>query len=205
MKQLLERLIEKQIGAGIIAAEVAEVYRYGYMILFEWGLNLIIAGLIGILTGALQTTLIFLISVIPLRSFGGGYHASTPLRCAVISNAALVFVIGLSEWLWVLHLPSGVFFLCEVVLTGYYICHVPVDSAYKPLSNREKQVYAIYARVFYAVELMIMAILYATGREKAGITIMLVHLFVVFSLLSVRIQRKKQGYKEEKIHKLINR
>ena len=193
MEQLLELLIEKQINAGIIAEEEAEIYRYGYMILFEWGFNLIIAGLIGILTGALQTTLIFLISVIPLRSFAGGYHASTPLRCAVISNAALVLVIGLSEWLSVLHLPSGVLFLCEVVLTGYYVCRVPVDSVQKPLSNREKQVYAIYARVFYAVELIIMAMLYAAGREKNSITIMLVHLFVVFSLLSARIQKLKKG------------
>lgn len=190
MKQLLEGLIEKQISAGIIAEEEAEIYRYGYLILFEWGLNLIIAGGIGILTGALQTTLIFLISVIPLRSFAGGYHASTPLRCAVISNAALVFVIGLSEWLTALHPPTGVFFLCELVLSGYYVCCVPVDSAYKPLSSREKRVYAIYARVFYAVELLIMAILIAAGREKNSITIMLVHVSVVFSLLSARIQKK---------------
>lgn len=45
MEQLLESLIEKQICAGIIAEEETEIYRYGYMILFEWGLNLITAGL----------------------------------------------------------------------------------------------------------------------------------------------------------------
>lgn len=193
MNQLLERLIEKQINTGIIAEEEAEIYRYGYLILFEWGINLIIAGLIGILTKALQTTLIFLLSVIPLRSFAGGYHASTPLRCAVISNAALVFVIGLSEWLAFIQFPSWGFFLCEMVLAGYYVCCAPADSLTKPLSNRERQVYAIYARVFYAVELIIMAILYAAGRKKNSITIMLVHVAVVFSLLWARIRKNSNG------------
>lgn len=202
MKQLLEHLIEKQVSEGIIAKEEEAVYRYGYMILFEWGLNLMIAGFIGILTNALQTTLIFLISVIPLRSFAGGYHASTPLRCAVISNAALVLVIGLSEWLFSMHLPSWGYFLCELVLAGYYFRRVPVESPQKPLSNRENQVYAIYAKLFYAVEFMIMAMLYAAGREKNSITIMLVHVFVVFSLLSARIQKIKRENKEKNFRKL---
>lgn len=199
MKQLLDSLIAKQIDKGIIAKDEEELYRYGYMILFEWVFNLIIAGFIGILTKALQTTLIFLISVIPLRSFAGGYHASTPLKCAVISNAALVLVIGLSEWLFFLHLPVWVFFLCELLFLCYYVRHVPVDSREKPLSDQESHVYARYAKVFYAVELVIMAILYLAGREKNSITIMLVHLFVVLSLLSARIQKIRNGKQMKKL------
>lgn len=202
MKQLIERLIEKQVSAGSIGKEEEEIYRYGYMILFEWGFNLMLAGVIGMLTGGMQTTIIFLISVIPLRSFAGGYHASTPLRCAVISNAALVLVIGLSEWLAAMHPPLGMFFLCELVLAGYYVCRVPVDSLQKPLSDRERQVYALYAKAFYAVEVLAMAILCAAGREKNGITIMLVHILVVLSLLSARIQQIKQGKVKEKLLKV---
>lgn len=198
MKQLLDRLIAKQINKGIIAKDEEELYRYAYMILFEWGFNLIIAGLIGILMNALQTTLIFLISVIPLRSFAGGYHASTPLRCAVISNGTLVLVIGLSEWLCSLRLPVWVFILCELILLGYYFFHVPVDSLEKPLSDQESRVYAMYAKIFYAVELVSMAILYAAGREKNSITVLLVHLFVVFSLLLARIQKIKSGKQMKK-------
>lgn len=193
MKDLLERLIAKQIDAGIISKDEEELYRYGYLILFEWGLNLIIAGLIGILSKDLQTTLIFLLSVIPLRSYAGGYHASTPFRCAVISNGALILVIGLSEWISSLHLSVWTFFLCELILMGYYFPHVPVGTLNKPLSNRESHVYAIYARIIYTVELVIMAILYVVGRKKNSITILLVHLFVVLSILTARIQNKKHG------------
>ena len=66
---------------------------------------------------------------------------------------------------------------------------MPVDSREKPLSDQESHVYARYAKIFYAVELIIMAILYMAGREKTSITIMLVHLFVILSLLSARIQK----------------
>lgn len=60
MRCSLESLIEKQICAEIIEEKETEIYRYGYMILFEWGFSLITAGLIRILTGARQSTPIFL-------------------------------------------------------------------------------------------------------------------------------------------------
>lgn len=182
MEQLLERLIAKQVSLGIITKEEEALYRYGYVVLIDWVFNIAVAGLIGALTGSMQTTIIFLLSVIPLRSFGGGYHAATPVKCALISNMVLVFVIGLSEWLFRMNLPGWLFFLCELVLSVYFVLNAPVEAVTKPLTIRERRVYSICARLFYAVELAAMAGLYAAGREKNSITILFVHAFVVFSL-----------------------
>lgn len=105
----------------------------------EWGFNIVMAVLIAFVTGAVQTTVIFLLSVIPLRSFAGGYHASTPGRCAIISNGALLMVILLSEILFHCNLPVWSLFLFECLLTVRFFCRVPADTPTKPLSDREKR------------------------------------------------------------------
>ena len=35
----------------------------------------------------------FILAYIPIRSYAGGYHASTQLRCYILSNAVVVAVL----------------------------------------------------------------------------------------------------------------
>lgn len=198
MGQLFESLITKQISMGIMKEEERELYRYGYVILCEWGFNLGIAIIIGVLTGSVQTTIIFLLSVMPLRSFAGGYHAKSPVSCAFISNAALLLVIGLSEGLSILPLSTAVILIPEVIIFGYISGHVPVDSPGKPLSDRECYIYGICAKACYLVELIIAAGLLLMGRQKQGIVIILVHIFVTVSLWAGNIQNNRLKKKESK-------
>lgn len=54
-------------------------------ILLNQTINILLAILIAVVFAAPQPVLLFLISYIPLRSFGGGYHADTNLGCTVVS------------------------------------------------------------------------------------------------------------------------
>lgn len=194
MERLFDSLITRQISMGTIKEEERELYRYGYVILCEWGFNLGIAVIIGALTASMKTTMIFLLSVMPLRSFAGGYHAKSPVKCAIISNVALLLVIGLSKWLSILPISQGAVLIPEIILFGYISGHVPVDSPGKPLSDRDKHIYGICARVCYLVELVIAAGLLLTGNQRQGIVIVLVHILVTLSLWAgnVRKNRLKQ-------------
>jgi len=182
MKHILENLITEQIRMGVIKEEERELYEYGYLIMCEWGFNIVMAVLIGLITGAVQTTIIFLLSIIPLRSFGGGYHAKTPGRCAVISNGALLFVILFSEILFRCDLPVWSLFLCECLLTVWFFCRVPAETPTKPLDRREKKIYGNVAKGCYIVELVIMAAMSGAGIPKVATTMLLVHVCVVCSL-----------------------
>ena len=60
-------------------------------------LNLISTIVIGVIAGKVFESIAFLVFYIPLRSYVGGYHASTPRRCYFISiviiMAMLLFII----------------------------------------------------------------------------------------------------------------
>lgn len=197
MKRILDSLVTKQIRLGLIREDERELYQYGYLIMCEWGFNIVMAALIALITGAVQTTIIFLLSIIPLRSFAGGYHASTPGRCAVISNGCLVAVIWFSEIAIYYNLPVGYLFLSEIFLTAVYFVHVPVDTPNKILSSREKAVYGMIAKCFYLAELVIMSAL-RTRNPKATVTMLSVHVCVVCSLILASLTKghTKNGKRE---------
>lgn len=48
-------------------------------------INLISTIVIGVIAGNVFESIAFLVFYIPLRSYAGGYHASTPRRCYFIS------------------------------------------------------------------------------------------------------------------------
>lgn len=194
MGHILENLITKQIRMGMIKEEDRELYEYGYLIMCEWGFNIVIAALVALITGAVQTTVIFLLSIIPLRSFAGGYHASTPGRCAVISNGVLLAVILFSEILFRYNLPVWSLFLCECLLTVWFFCRGIADTPTKPLNDREKKVYGNVAKGCYLAELVIMAALVGAGKSKGAITMLLVHVCVV---CSIEIAFRKYADKEK--------
>lgn len=70
-----------------------KIYRYGYILLFEVLLNLMIALGIGIFFSKMQAVLFFLGVYIPLRSFCGEWHADEIWKCTIISNVILLLQI----------------------------------------------------------------------------------------------------------------
>ena len=68
-----------------------EVYAYGLEVFLSSVLEVLAILIIGIFVGRIFEALAFFISFIPLRSFAGGYHAKTHLRCFFV----LLVVYGL--------------------------------------------------------------------------------------------------------------
>lgn len=160
----------------------------------EWGFNIVMAVLIAFIAGTVQTTVIFLVSIIPLKSFAGGYHASTPGRCAILSKGELLFVILISEILFHCNLPVWSLFLFEYLLTVWFFCRISADTPTKPLNSREKKTYGNVAKGCYLAWCVIMAALLGAGKSKGAITMLLVHVCVVCSIkIAFRIyaDRKK--------------
>ena len=70
--KIVETLINKQSQNEIITNEDEQIYRYGYILLCEVVLNLVIALIIGIVFLKTKEIMFFLCVYIPLRSFCGG-------------------------------------------------------------------------------------------------------------------------------------
>ena len=79
--------------SGIVKAEDSELYIYGINQILFAILNLSSALIIGVICGVFFEVAVFMAAYIPLRSFAGGVHAKTPLRCYIIS---VIILIGIS-------------------------------------------------------------------------------------------------------------
>lgn len=83
------------MARGTISEERFSICRYGIKQLFSVCLNLLTTLCIGMVFGLVWESVLFTAAYIPLRSFAGGFHAKTPVRCYWYSAAMIVIVLAL--------------------------------------------------------------------------------------------------------------
>ena len=130
IQKIVDVLVNKQSKNQVMTDEDEKIYRYGYVLLCEVFLNIIIALAIGIVFSRTKELIFFLSMYIPLRSFCGGWHANKIWKCTVISNAILLLqVYGLEKLLS--HLSIGtmllMFFLNMICI--FFIAPVETEIA----------------------------------------------------------------------------
>ena len=81
-KKISSSIAETLSANNIISEQEIPIYSYCLDYIIELFFLFIFAVLYGVFSHKLPETLIFLAVFTPLRSFGGGFHASTPKRCA---------------------------------------------------------------------------------------------------------------------------
>ena len=92
-KKISSSIAETLSANNMISEQEIPIYSYCLDYIIELFFLFIFAVLYGVFSHKLPETLIFLAVFTPLRSFGGGFHASTPKRCAILSLITFVFVL----------------------------------------------------------------------------------------------------------------
>ena len=77
---LAKAISSEKVNNEVIQPEDEPIYTYGIQQSFSIMLNLISTFAIAWLFHQLLATTILMLAFIPLRSFAGGFHASTPMR-----------------------------------------------------------------------------------------------------------------------------
>ena len=173
------------------APEDKEVYRYGVQQGLNLTLNILTTIIIGVLCGMVYPSILFLVCYMPLRSFCGGYHAKTHLRCYIYS------VIMITSILLVTKYTAFNIFLYEVlVLISLIIILLlaPVEDENKKLDSVEKRVFRKKAYIITFLEVLLYHIFLLTHLTYCYI-ILCVALFslsilMVIGFIKNYIQRK---------------
>ena len=87
MNSILERLTNHFVVNEVIRDEDREIYYYGLYQGFLIIVNIITAIIIGVIFRMVWQSILFMLAYVPLRTYGGGYHAKTEGRCYLISIA----------------------------------------------------------------------------------------------------------------------
>ena len=106
------------------------IYEYCIRIILKRCLFVIILLFFGILTNRVCVSILFLLTFIPLRSFCGGMHASTPTICTVLSYGIGLAIIFFSPLLGEL-IPYTVILYFFILFCVPIILFAPVDTKNK--------------------------------------------------------------------------
>lgn len=191
IQKIVDILISKQLQNHTMTDEDKKIYRYGYVLLCEVVLNLVIALVIAILFSKKKAVMFFLGMYIPLRSFCGGWHADKIWKCTVISNVILLLqVYGLDNLMNRLSIRMMllIFFLNMICI--FFMA--PVETEMKKINHEEKQIYRRRIKLILALHLITMIIITIANIIEFVFSMMFVYVIQnVMLLLEIVKTRKK--------------
>ena len=189
IEKLVDKMIHKQLEEHAISKEDVNIYRYGYILLCEVLINIIVAAIIGIISGDWLLIILFLIIYIPLRSFCGGWHADKLWKCTIYSNLIIVFMIISNEY--VIKAFTGIIlFVLFIICLLSVLCLAPMDTKSKPITVEEGKVYKKKIKIIVLVHLLIFIVMMLTKWNTIMYVIAFSYVTQVIMLFLEIISRK---------------
>ena len=190
VQKIVDALVNKQSQNYVMTDEDEKIYRYGYVLLCEVFLNLVIALAIGIVFSKTKEVIFFLGMYIPLRSFCGGWHADKIWKCTVISNVILLLqVYGIENIKMYLSMNGMllIFFFNMIC-----VCFIsPVDTEMKKISQDEKKTYKRKKKFILIFHVIIAIITVLSDADEFTFGLMFVYIMQNVMLLMEIIKHKK--------------
>lgn len=163
---------------GVIRPDEIEIYQYGNEIIISSFLDFLIVFVLGLVFNKIICAFLFFLAFILLRSFSGGYHAETYMKCKII------FMINLSIVLYVLLYAEDIYRPYMLVILLLFSLIVvwrlsPIENENKPLSNEEVLMNAKRSKYIIVLQGVIILITYRINKD--------ISLSLLLSIFSVAV------------------
>lgn len=136
--RVAEWIVKRMQREQVIQEEDTDVYLYGVQLVLSTVLSFIIILLCGLISGQLLLSVLFLLCVVPLRMYCGGYHAKSYLKCDLVFLGCF-FGNCIAYWLTG-GLPVITFALGAIA--ALVICwFAPIENPNKPFTTKEGKRY----------------------------------------------------------------
>ena len=179
--QLADMMVSSQLKNKRISEADKAIYRYGYILMMETIINILISVLIGIVFHVLTEVIWLLLIFVPLRSYAGGYHMDRAWKCIIATN---VLIAGITlTAVYAVHTVPLLPWLAVEAVSCIVICALaPIDTKAKPLDDVEKKVYRRKTWLICGAEALIHIAVLLLGMEKLACVGIMAHAALVVSL-----------------------
>lgn len=150
MNQLSRRIAVKIVNSNSEYDGKLEMIQFGVEIFIMVSLGVSLMMIISIFYGSWWLWIPFLLGFAPVRNFGGGYHAKTPVGCMICSELIFFIAINISMCDMSVIVLGFLYVICFFVV----VLLAPVQAKNKPLSvklrkdNRKKCLIVIFMQGF---------------------------------------------------------
>ena len=147
MDRLIRLSTDFLIDHGVIAPDDRDVYEYGFHAIYQNIFSLGVVVILAFLLRQVPQTLLFHIVFIPMKSVAGGYHATTRMRCFVISMVIWLASLGLIALVTLAPYVALIMSLTSCIIIWII---APVEHENNPLSAKKRRLMMRLSRVISA-------------------------------------------------------
>lgn len=199
IQKIAIKVTEVLLRHRIIEEEDREIYSYGLELILSNIINLLTLLILTIVLGTYIESIVFLVFLIPIRLYAGGYHAKTYLRCNLVFIIIYLMIIG-----GVYATPKenmlivGSMVMCMSAIIIYRFA--PVESEYNPLSKDETACYAKVSKGIIGIEVIIVIMGFIFKRQYTELAYVgcLTTLAVAMSMIISILQRRNNDENQRK-------
>lgn len=174
-----------------VSPETKDIYQYGIEIAVSSVLNILLILLCSLALGNILAGITYLFIFIFLRSFTGGYHATTYLRCNITMVVTFIITFVLYKIIAYYAIPL---FVCEAISLANLIPIVifsPVPNKHKPLTETQRKRSYKLSLLIASMISSIGLILYILKIRIGAMFIITVSMISVLILIEIFMRRRE--------------
>lgn len=181
-----------------IEPDMVDVYKYGVEITLSSILNIFWIIFFSLILSDIISGIIFLLGFILLKSFSGGYHASTYFMCNAVFGLTFLLTFFANGALYLLFDDSFRMIVLEALVTLSIIpiiAFAPVKNKYKKLDARQAKRCRVIAITTHIVLSTLALFAYFCGIQHGSFMIVTLSAIAVMILIEEFLQRR--GYHDD--------
>ncbi len=190
-------IVERMISKHIINEENSDIYLFGLRQMILLLFNAISALIISLFFNRLLFGVLFLLFFVPLRSFAGGLHAETTLRCYLYS-VIYYTILMLSMNKIMISRIFMILFMCITTIITFIL--VPVEDKNHRLDNEEHYYYRNIARIILIIEVSVFALSIVFNAlivyQSCYFSVNSVFMLVIGGIIKNNVKKQKSKFQE---------
>lgn len=175
-----DRIVANLIIKQIVNNEDKEIYSFGINRVLTIFLNVVTTLVLGLIYGQIFGVMLFFIAFILLRSYSGGYHASTPIKCYVLTVLLITAILSVMNFVYLhRYVCFGLSLLSGIII----IILSPSEAKNKPLDEIERIIYKRKTVSFLCIEVIIIIVSIGLNYIVISYALMLAIVTTAISLI----------------------
>lgn len=139
LKSIAEEVTVVMAANDIIKTEEMEAYTYGLELLIPKVILYAVILVVSLITDTFLMSVAFVILLMSLRRYSGGFHCKTAEICLLVSF--LMYLLAIFGYEFVSFIPNMVYGVSTVLSSVIVLFFSPVEDKNRPLDETEKILY----------------------------------------------------------------
>ena len=187
----------------MLERDMQEICAYGLELLISTLIEVINVIFVSVLAHKIIFGIIYIICIMTIRTYTGGYHAATKLRCNIIF--IIVYILSLIFMQWIQKINNyNLILWCGLIASYIYVIYnAPIENHNKPLNqcqinkNRKSSIliYGIFMMLGIIYDISGMAIGIVKNLNCYSVYIKIILIFIVIAMIVGK-------YKERCFHRM---